>query len=106
AEIAEDIESIIDVLECSAELVAAVTAFGEVFGEDLSPLIGAHRFGDLTELFQGMTRVSVKNRRDDFFFGLGIVVYQCNRLAGGGRRHWCEFTSQRLRRCGGAGDIF
>ena len=42
AEIAEDVEGVIDVLESAAELVAAVAPLGKMFFENLAPLFSAH----------------------------------------------------------------
>ena len=70
AEIAENVEGVIDVLERPAEFVAAVAAFAKILFENLAPLFIAHLGGDLAQLHQRLTRVRVENRRDDFFFGL------------------------------------
>ena len=67
AEIAENVESVIDVLERPARLVAAVAAFGKIFDQNLA---GAPPRPVLTtiygELLQWMKSVRIKNRRDDF----------------------------------------
>ena len=76
AKITEDVEGVIDVLERPAEFIAAVAAFTEVFFEYLATFFNAHLGGDLAQLHQRMTRMRVKDRCDDFFFGLCIVVNQ------------------------------
>ena len=87
AKITQDVKGVIDVLERPAELIAAVAAFGEVFFEYLAAFFNAHLSSDLAQLHQRVTRVRVKNRRDDFFFGRCIAIDQRHRLAGSGRGH-------------------
>jgi hypothetical protein len=51
-----------------------------------------------------MARVRVKNRRDDFFFGIGIVVQQDHRL-GLPRRVFRDVSRNIFRRCRGLGQV-
>ena len=48
SEIAENVEGVIGILECPAELVTAVPALGKLLLQDLSPLGGIHPGNDLS----------------------------------------------------------
>ena len=55
---------------------------------------------------QRMTRVGVENRRNDFFFGVGIIIRQCHRLFSDGRSSGSIPGGQRFRRRAAASKIF
>jgi len=96
AEITKNIEGVVDVLERSAELVAAVAPFAEVFRENLPPRYGAHLGCDLQELFERVTRVGIQNRRDNCFFCGAVVFDERDRLFCIERPDMGCFRCQRL----------
>src|SRR2546422_10557732 len=89
SKIPQDVKRIIHLLQCPTRLVSPMPAPLQVLFKNLPPLLWSHAANHTSELCQRVARVRVENDSDDFFFRLGVVIYERDR-AGRFDRNLCQ----------------
>src|SRR5437773_11988451 len=81
SKIPQNVKRIIHLLQCPTRLVSPVPAPPQVLLKNLPPLLWSHAASHTSELCQRVARVRVENGSDDFFFRLGVVIYERDRVS-------------------------
>ena len=81
AEIADNVERIINILEGPAWLVAAMTPLPKVLFENLAALILFDLGNDPAQLIQRIAGMRIENGREYFVLSIGVVIDEGHRRA-------------------------